>query len=164
MSGNEDFPGCLLGQTFLVSVGLGIASGSWIVFGIAYVGLLSSLFVRKLAIIAILMCVAFTLGWGYIGYVIGMNVFESLEAGIVLGILGFMIGLIGNSGDLLSIRNMFGNNQIDNNVDHNSGEFFSDDHNYVENSENNIYQFCHKCGNKVTEGMFCNKCGTKLMR
>ena len=117
---------------------------------------------------AIVICVAFALGWGFIGYAIGMAFAETTEAGIVLGILGFLIGLGANLSGVQWIHDMSGNyekNNIDGiNIDHN----YSDHHNEIgNNADHDDYSesiFCHKCGNRVTEGIFCSKCGTKLMR
>jgi len=85
---NEEAFGKLAIQIFIVAVGLGFYTGSWLVFLFVLVGLVlvCGMF-RRLALIIV---VVFSLGWGYIGYLIGS--FFGGEASIVLGILGLMIG------------------------------------------------------------------------
>ena len=84
---NEEAFGKLAIQIFIVAVGLGFYTGSWLVFLFVLVGLVlvCGMF-RRLALIIV---VVFSLGWGYIGYLIGS--FFGGEASIVLGILGLMI-------------------------------------------------------------------------
>ena len=85
---NEEAFGKLAIQIFIVAVGLGFYTGSWLVFLFVLVGLVFACgMFRRLALIIV---VVFSLGWGYIGYLIGS--FFGGEASIVLGILGLLIG------------------------------------------------------------------------
>jgi len=76
-------------QVLIAAIALGILTSSWWVFGISLVALFICAYIRPLAII---MAVVFSLGWGGIGVGIG-SLFESIPAMIVLGLIGFGIGL-----------------------------------------------------------------------
>ena len=161
---NESNSGCLFGQVFVVAIGLGVASGSWWVFGTALVGLIIALFIKRLAA---LICVAFALGWGYIGYVIGIEFIESNEAGIVIGILSFLVGLGTNLSGVQWSQDLTGVNEHDDDYEEDDKYDYNDKNgndNHATHDNNTVSAFCHKCGNKVADGAFCSKCGTKLIR
>ena len=86
---NEEAFGKLAIQMFALSVFLGIYTESWFIFAFVLIGLIAVFVLfRSLAFIIV---VGFSLGWGYIGYLIG-SLF-GLEASIVLGILALLVGL-----------------------------------------------------------------------
>lgn len=61
---NEKYSGVLPFQIFAVSVGLGLLTSSWWIFGIVLFGLMMSIFFKRLALI---ICVVFSVAWGGIG-------------------------------------------------------------------------------------------------
>ena len=86
---NEQYSTIFFAQILIVSVGLGLLTWSWWVFGIVLFGLLISLFFKKIAVV---ICVTFSLCWGAIGLAIGLLI-GNVGAAVVLCILGFFIGL-----------------------------------------------------------------------
>ena len=86
---NEDNSNILFFEIMILAAIAGIATESWWVFGGTFLGLTASLFIKPLAIVII---VLLSLAWGLAGYGIG-TLFETIEASIVLAILGFVIGL-----------------------------------------------------------------------
>ena len=90
---NESQSGLIFMEHLLVSILLGVAchfhfhKWGWWVFGGAYIGgfclLLNSFFAR-------LFSLACSIGWGYLGYLLGMA-FKSFPAAVVLAIIFFLI-------------------------------------------------------------------------
>ncbi|EGR1594340.1 hypothetical protein D0D72_24080 [Vibrio parahaemolyticus] len=86
---NQDNSKILFGEIALISIGLGLATQSWWWGGGVFLGLVTALNIKPVAMI--FMC-ALSLVWGAIGCGIG-SLFESIGAMVVLSIIGFMCGL-----------------------------------------------------------------------
>jgi len=135
----------LFGQILVVSVALGLITGSWWIFGISLIGLIVSLRFKKAALVV---CFVFAFAWGGLGIIIGIA-FESVGASVVLAILGFRVGLGGNLSGLQWARDVAG---------------VPDDEYYEDEEYLDDLDTCENCGTEYVFGevIFCSKCGTKL--
>lgn len=90
---NEEAGTLLYVQVVIISIGAGLLTGSWFVFLFALIGLIAALLNKKTAVLCV---IAFSIGWGVIGWNIGSFFFGSAGASIVLSIIGFVAGLGSN--------------------------------------------------------------------
>ena len=89
---NEKMSGVLVGEVLIVSIALGIVYSSWWWFGgtlLAFIILASS------PLTSTLLCYAFGIVWGVIGYYIGMLLFGD-SAGWVIGVIAGICGIGAN--------------------------------------------------------------------
>lgn len=86
---NEKNSNILFGEIFIIAIVVGIAMQSWWWFGGIFLGLITMLFIKPLAIVLMILLSAC---WGLIGYTIGAF-FNSTGAMIILGLIGFLAGL-----------------------------------------------------------------------
>ena len=76
-------------QALSITIGLAIWTSSWLVFGLLFIGFAICLVHKPLARV---ISVIFALLWGVAGVGLGW-IFESTSAMIMLGIIGFTMGL-----------------------------------------------------------------------
>jgi 4-hydroxybenzoate polyprenyltransferase len=86
---NESSSTILFVEITFVAIFIGMASKSWWAFGAALISLFIAINYKPLALV---LAVLLSIAWGAIGAAIG-TAFESTGAAVVLGVLGFLIGL-----------------------------------------------------------------------
>lgn len=86
---NEKNSNILFLEIIAIAVAAGAGTESWWVFGGVFIALTGGLYIR---VIAIPLMVVLSCFWGLIGYGIG-SAADSTGAAVVLGILGFLMGL-----------------------------------------------------------------------
>ena len=89
---NEKMSNVLAGEVLIVSIALGIANSSWWWFGGTLLGFI---ILASLPLASTLLCYAFGIVWGVIGYYIGMILFGE-SAGWVIGGIAGMCGIFAN--------------------------------------------------------------------
>ncbi|QPA33420.1 hypothetical protein [Thermaerobacillus caldiproteolyticus] len=87
---NEDASKILFGEIFIISVILGAMTHSWWVFGVCFIGLIACIWFEKTAFY---LAIILSIGWGILGFLIGLNWIDNTGAAVVLSILGLLCGL-----------------------------------------------------------------------
>ena len=99
----ESGVGCLFFQVLAASVGLGVWSKSWWVFGACLLSMFIMTFIKPLAIA---LSVLLALTFGALGWALGYYALESTGAGVVIGGIAFVCALGGNIAGLEYIRHI----------------------------------------------------------
>jgi hypothetical protein len=86
---NEQASGIFFSQVFVSAVAIGLWASSWIVFGVAFVGLIFAATKPQTQKILVLV---FGISWGVLAWFLA-GIFFGLAAQVVLGILFAMAGL-----------------------------------------------------------------------
>jgi len=90
---NEDNANLLIGEIVIVAFAVAALANSVIVAVLALIGMIFGLQHPGFAGVMVLV---FSIGWGVIGWFLGMALGESLDAAIGVALLGFVIGLGAN--------------------------------------------------------------------
>lgn len=86
---NKENSNYLYTEVLIISVVSGLYSNSWIVFGVVLFALILGLNSKK---ISIFISIVLSIGWAVVGFFLG-GLFESIEASIVLAIIGLVAGI-----------------------------------------------------------------------
>lgn len=86
---NEENSNIFLGEIVVIAIAVGLWAHSWWAFGGALLGLFLAL---RVPVLALILVVLLSAGWGFIGWAIG-TMFANLGAQVVLATLAFVAGL-----------------------------------------------------------------------
>ena len=84
---NDDASAWLFGEILVISVAIIIFTGSWLLFGLAFIGMFVMTLFRRLAII---LTILLSLLWDIVGGIIGLHV-GGIIAAIVIAIIALLV-------------------------------------------------------------------------
>lgn len=100
---NEENSGILIFEIAALAVAVGLWMHSWWWGGGTLLGLLIAL---QISFLAIILVISLSVVWGVIGYGIGIWLFQSQSAEIVLAIIGLLAGLGAHLSGLAWLRDI----------------------------------------------------------